>query len=56
LNKQNVFFFPKNREDRKVKQGLSGGWYQLEGGGYKERVWEDECDGHIMFSCMKMEK
>jgi chitinase len=25
-------------EDRKVKQVLSGGWHQWEGGGYKERV------------------
>jgi hypothetical protein len=24
--------------DRKVKQFLSGGWYQSEEGGYKERV------------------
>jgi hypothetical protein len=25
-------------ENRKVKQVLSGGWYQWEGRGYKERV------------------
>jgi hypothetical protein len=31
-------------------------WYQWEGGGYKERVEEGECDGNIMYSCMKMEK
>jgi hypothetical protein len=36
-------------EDKKVKQDLSGGWYQLEGGGYKERVQEGECSGNFMY-------
>jgi hypothetical protein len=26
------------------------------GGGYKERVKEDESSGNILYSCMKMEK
>jgi hypothetical protein len=30
------FFYKK--ENRKAKQVLLGGWYQWEGGGYKERV------------------
>jgi hypothetical protein len=42
--------------NRKVKQVLSRGWYQWEGEGYKERVWEGECGENIMYSCMKMEK
>jgi hypothetical protein len=33
---QKCLFIKMN--DRKVKQVLSGGWYQWEGGGYKERV------------------
>jgi hypothetical protein len=28
----------------------------VEGGGYEERVKEAECNGNIMYSCMKMEK
>jgi hypothetical protein len=36
LNKQKCLF--SKTENRKVKQVLSGGWYQCEGGGYKERV------------------
>jgi hypothetical protein len=35
FNKQNVFFTKTG--NRKVKQFLSGGWYQWEGE-YKERV------------------
>jgi hypothetical protein len=42
-------------KDRKVKQFLSMGRYEWERGGYKEKV-EGECDGTIMYSCMKMEK
>jgi hypothetical protein len=30
-------------ENRKVKQFMSGGWYQQKGEGYKERVKEAEC-------------
>jgi hypothetical protein len=37
-------------EDRKVKQVLSGGWYQW------ERVKEDEYGENIMYSSMKMKK
>jgi hypothetical protein len=34
-----------------------GGWHQWwEGGGFKERVWEGECNRNITYSCMKMEK
>jgi hypothetical protein len=36
LNKQSFFFLPKI-ENREAKQVLSGGWYQREGGGYKEK-------------------
>jgi hypothetical protein len=43
-------------EDRKVKQIPSGGWFQWEGEGYKERVKEGEYDRNIIYSCMKMEK
>jgi hypothetical protein len=32
------------------------GWYQWEGGVYKERISEHECDRNIMYSYMKMEK
>jgi hypothetical protein len=39
-----------------TEQVLSGGWYQWEWGGYKERVKEGQCGGNIMYSCMKMEK
>jgi hypothetical protein len=52
LNK-NVFF-SKNK-DRKVKQVLSGSWFQWEGGVYKEKVKEGEY-GRNTYSCMKMEK
>jgi hypothetical protein len=38
LNKQKCLF--SKVEDWKVKLVLSGGWYQWEGGGYKERVNE----------------
>jgi hypothetical protein len=44
--------FSKTR-NRKVKKTVSGGWYQWEGGGYKERVKEGENSGNIMYSCMK---
>jgi hypothetical protein len=42
--------------DRKAKQVLSGSWYQCEGEGYKERVYEGEYGENIMHLCMKMEK
>jgi hypothetical protein len=42
-------------KNRKVKQVLSVGWFQWEGGGHKERVTEDEYSENIMYSCMKME-
>jgi hypothetical protein len=32
----------KKKQNRKVKQVLSGGRYQWEGGGYKERVKEGD--------------
>jgi hypothetical protein len=55
LNKQkHVVFF--KQENVKVKQVLSGGWYQCVWGGYKERVLEGQCRGNITYSCMKMEK
>jgi hypothetical protein len=43
-------------KDRKVKQILSEGWYQLEQGGHKERVKEGKYGGNIIYSCMKMEQ
>jgi hypothetical protein len=36
LTKQKCLF--SKMENRKVKQVLSGGWYQWEGGKYKERI------------------
>jgi hypothetical protein len=39
-----------------TEQVLSGGWYQWEWGGYKERVKESQYSATIMYSCMKMEK
>jgi hypothetical protein len=49
IKQKNVFFY------RKVKQVLSRGWYQWEGGEYKERVKKSECSRNIMYSCVKME-
>jgi hypothetical protein len=43
-------------KDRKIKQVLSVGWYQQDGGGYRERVKEDEYGGYRLYSCMRMEK
>jgi hypothetical protein len=36
-------------ENRKVKQALSGSWYQWEEGQCKERKKEAECSGNIMY-------
>jgi hypothetical protein len=38
LSEKNKNVFLSKTEDRKVKQALSGGWYKLEGRGYKEGV------------------
>jgi hypothetical protein len=43
-------------ENRKVKQVLSGGWYQWKKEKYKERVKEGECSGNIIYTYMKIEK
>jgi hypothetical protein len=43
-------------KNRKVKQVLSGGWYQWEWEGYKEKEKEAKCNRNITYSCMKMEK
>jgi chitinase len=43
-------------KDKKVKQVLSGGWYQWEEGGHKGRKRKAEYGGNTMYSCMKMEK
>jgi hypothetical protein len=43
-------------KDGKVKQVLSRGWYQWEGGGHKERAKEGKYGGSIMYLCVKMEK
>jgi hypothetical protein len=50
------FFFSKT-EHTKVKQVLSGGWYEcVDERRYKESVKEAECSRNVMYSCMKMEK
>jgi hypothetical protein len=36
-------------KDRKVKQVLPGGWYQWEGGEYKERLKKGEYGGNTMY-------
>jgi hypothetical protein len=46
LNKQKYLF--SKMENIRVKQVLSGGWYQWEGRGYKERAEEVECSGNIL--------
>jgi hypothetical protein len=43
-------------KDRKVKQILSGGGYQCERDGPKERVREGKYGRFILYSCIKMEK
>jgi hypothetical protein len=43
-------------KDRKVKQVLSGGWYQWEGVEHKERVKEGDNSRSTMYSCMKIEQ
>jgi hypothetical protein len=43
-------------KNRKLKQFLSGSWYQWDGEGGKERVKETECSGNIIYSCMELEK
>jgi hypothetical protein len=40
--KQTELSFSKTKV-RKLKRVFSEGWYQWEGGGYKERVKEGEC-------------
>jgi hypothetical protein len=45
--KQKCFFFKNGKQ--KVKQVMSGGWYQWEGGEYKQRVKEDEGSENIMY-------
>jgi hypothetical protein len=50
------FFFFSKLVNRNIKQVLSGGWYQWEGRGRKERVKEGECGGNIVNTCMKTEK
>jgi hypothetical protein len=47
--------FSKN-EGQQGKTGPVWGLVPVGGGGYKERVTEDEYDGNTMYSCMKMEK
>jgi hypothetical protein len=54
LNKQKWLL--SKIENRKIKQFLSGSWYQWEGGRYKEMVMEAKCSGNNMYSCMKMER
>jgi hypothetical protein len=48
LNKQKCLF--SKMKDRKVKQVLSGCWFQWEGRGYKKRVKEGKYGGNIVYS------
>jgi hypothetical protein len=48
--------FFKNAEQESMNRFCLGIWKQWKGAGYKERVYEDECGGTIMYSWMKMEK
>jgi hypothetical protein len=43
-------------KDRRVKQVLSGGEYQWEEGGQKERVKQGKYGGCSLYSCMKIEQ
>jgi hypothetical protein len=45
----------KNR-GQEGKTDRAGGWYQWEGGGYKERVKEGEYGANIEYTCMQIEK
>jgi hypothetical protein len=51
LNKQKCLL---KIENRVVKEVMSYGWFQWEGGEHKKRVYEDECSENIMYSCMEM--
>jgi hypothetical protein len=51
--KTEISFFFKN-EGQTSKMVLSGDWYQLDRGGYKEGVKDGAYDGNTMYSCMKM--
>jgi hypothetical protein len=43
-------------KDRQMKQFLSRGKYQWEGGGHNEKVKESQYDENISYSCMKIEQ
>jgi hypothetical protein len=47
-------FFKNKGQEGKV--GPVWVWVPVEGRGHKEKVKEDECGGHTMYSCIKMEK
>jgi hypothetical protein len=53
LKSKNVFF--SEAEDRNINQVLSVVWYQWEGV-CKERIYEGEYGGNLMYSCMKIEQ
>jgi hypothetical protein len=46
--------FQKWRTGRQIRFSL--GLVPVGGGGYKEKVKEDECGGNLIYSCMNMEK
>jgi hypothetical protein len=46
------FFSYTKSENRRVKQVLPGrgGWYQCEGGGGRERMWESEYGANTVYT------
>jgi hypothetical protein len=53
LNKQEYhFFFYKTGEQESGSCTVWGGWYQWEGRGYGERVWEGEYGANTVYTCM----
>jgi hypothetical protein len=50
--KMPFFFFYKIREWEGRKGPASGSWYQWEGGGGDERVWESEHGANTVYTCI----
>jgi hypothetical protein len=48
--------FGEKMKDIQIKQVLSGGEYQWEGGKHKKRMKEDEYGGRFFYSCVKLEQ
>jgi hypothetical protein len=49
--KMSFFFFYKIGEQEERTGPVRGGWYQWEGGGCGERVWDGECDANTAYTC-----